>query len=105
MTERIKALLNLTLAGELEPKRTKVQYDRCDLFLPEDTMAAKRIYEYVTAQEPIITKYSKMTGLVAFDGSCPGDAMSVSGPSATAGCAECHLCVDNCPTGALRLLV
>ena len=25
-------------------------------------------------------------------------------PAATAGCADCHLCVDNCPTGALRLL-
>ncbi|MBO7683281.1 MAG: FAD-dependent oxidoreductase [Kiritimatiellae bacterium] len=25
-------------------------------------------------------------------------------PAATACCAECHLCVDNCPTGALRLL-
>ncbi len=25
-------------------------------------------------------------------------------PSAIAGCRDCHLCVDNCPTGALRLL-
>ena len=79
MTDRIKALLDLTLAGEMLPTRTKVEYDRCDLFLPEDTMAAKRIYEYVTAQDPIITKYSAMAGLFSFDGSCPADAMSVSG--------------------------
>jgi len=25
-------------------------------------------------------------------------------PAATAGCRDCHLCVDTCPTGALRLL-
>ena len=24
-------------------------------------------------------------------------------PATIAGCAECHLCVDNCPTGSLRL--
>ena len=35
MTDRIKALLDLTLAGEMLPTRTKVEYDRCDLFLPE----------------------------------------------------------------------
>ncbi len=79
MTERIAQLTKLTLEGRMLPKRITLEYDRRDLFLPEDTMAAKRIYEYVTAQEPIITKYSKMTGLLSFDGSCPGDAMSVTG--------------------------
>ncbi len=79
MTERIKQLTELTLAGKMLPQTTAVTYDRKDEFLPESTKDAKRIYEYVTAQKPVLTKYSKMTGLLSFDGSCPGDAMSTKG--------------------------
>lgn len=67
------------LAGELYPEIQTVQYDRLDEFLPVHEKNAKRIYEYVTSQKPVITKYSAFTGLLVFDGSCPGDAMSVKG--------------------------
>ena len=70
MTERIAQLTRMTLEGKMLPKRITPEYDRCDLFLPEDTMAAKRIYEYVTAQDPIITKYSAMA-----EGSARGSSM------------------------------
>ena len=79
MTERIKKLIGLVLEGKMYPDIVKVEYDRCDLFLGEDKKNAKRIYEYVTAQKPVLTEYSAMTGLMVFDGSVPGDGMSVQG--------------------------
>ena len=79
MTERIQKLTELVLEGKMYPEIQKVEYDRNDLFLSERQRDAKRIYEYVVAQKPVLTPYSSMTGLLVFDGSVPGDAMSCQG--------------------------
>lgn len=79
MNKRIAELTKLVLEGKMCPEKQAVEYDRRDLFLDEDTRNAKRIYEYVTAQKPVLTRYSLMTGLFSFDGTVPGDAMSTSG--------------------------
>ncbi len=79
MTERIAKLTELVLAGKMYPEVQRVQYDRCDLFLEKHARSSKRIYEYVTAQKPVLTEYSAMTGLFVFDGTVEGDWMSVSG--------------------------
>lgn len=79
MTERISHLTKLVLAGEMYPQKQAVEYSREDLFLTHHARSGKRIYEYVTAQTPVLTEYSAMTGLFVFDGSVEGDAMSVAG--------------------------
>lgn len=79
MNERISKLAELTLSGKMYPEAQRPNYDRRDFFLSDDSRNAKRIYEYITAQKPVLTPYSRMTGLLVFDGSVPGDAMTVSG--------------------------
>lgn len=83
MLERIERLTELTLKGEMYVNPVKTEFDREDLFLPENEMKVKRICEYILNQKPKITKYSKMTGLFRFDGSVVGDAFCRNGYKAT----------------------
>ena len=79
MTERIKRLTELTLAGKMFVEPVKTEYDREDLFLPRQQMEQKRICEYILNQEPVLSEHQLMTGFFRFDGSCVGDAFSRSG--------------------------
>lgn len=79
MTDRIKLILDDTLSGRAYVEPVHIEYDRMDTFLSEHERNGKRIYEYVTSQEPYIREYSAFTGLFNFDGSVPGDAMSMLG--------------------------
>ncbi len=79
MNERIKSLVNKTVAGEMYVYPVKTEYDRCDLFLPHIKMSAKRVCEYIRNQEPLIIPESCFTGLLAFDGSVEGDIFGRSG--------------------------
>jgi hypothetical protein len=79
MNERIQKITEAVLAGNMYPNPQRVSYDRTDMFLSKRKRDAKRIYEYVTAQKPVLREYSAMTGLFVFDGSVPGDGMSVLG--------------------------
>lgn len=79
MDKRINELCSLVLEGKMTPRAQNITYDRTYHFLEEHERNAQRIYDYVTHQKPILTKYSLMTGLFAFNGSCPGDSMTMSG--------------------------
>lgn len=79
MTDRIKLILDDTLSGRAYANPVHISYDRMDMFLPEHEKNGKRIYEYVVAQEPYLREYSAFTGLFNFDGTVPGDAMSMLG--------------------------
>ncbi len=79
MTERIKKLTELTLAGEMYAESTKTTYDEADLLLPRQEMESKRICEFILNQEPKLTEYSMMTGFFNFDGSVVGDAFRRGG--------------------------
>lgn len=84
MTERIRALAEMTLAGKMHVSPVKTEFDRMDLFLPEEEKNVKRLCEYIRNQEPFIGEYSTMTGTFAFDGSVVGDAFNRSGHKHTA---------------------
>lgn len=74
MNERIKKLTKLTLDGKMYATPTKTEYDREDLFLSRQQRESKRLCEFILNQEPVLTKYSKMTGFFNCDGSVVGDA-------------------------------
>lgn len=84
MIERIKMLCDMTLRGDMYPKSTTPVFDRMDLLLPEHTMQAKRIHDYILAQEPVLTEYQSMTGSFTYNGSVVGDAHGRSGHKKTA---------------------
>lgn len=74
----MKNLQSLLLKGK-RPDVQMVEYERNNMFLSDDIKNSKRIYEYVTAQKPVLTEYSAMTGVLIFDGSIPVDAMTAAG--------------------------
>ena len=79
MNNRISRLTELTLSGKMLAKTTKTEYDREDLFLPQQKRDSKRLCEYILNQEPVLTEYSKLTGFFNFDGSVVGDAFRRGG--------------------------
>jgi len=84
VTDRIRALLDMTLRGEEYVTPVKTEFDREDLFLPDTEREIKRICEYILNQEPLINEYHTMTGFFHFDGSVVGDAFNRSGHKRTA---------------------
>ena len=69
MEDRIAILVKKIFeVDELYAKPIPVEYDRMDLFLPEVEMSAKRLCEYMLNQEPNITPWSRMVGVMHFDG-------------------------------------
>ena len=73
MSERIAALAQKTVVGEMYVYPVKTEYDRMDIFLSDVKRSAKRVCEYILNQEPLITENSCFTGLIKFDGSVEGD--------------------------------
>ncbi len=100
MTERIKKLTELTLAGEMYAESTKTTYDEADLLLPRQEMESKRICEFILNQEPKLTEYSMMTGFFNFDSSVVGDAFRRIGHKNTSKCLDLFYLrpVDNLST-------
>ena len=73
MNERIKKLVEKTIAGEMWVGPVKTEYDRTDLFLSPVKMSGKRVCEYILNQNFLILEESCFTGLMRFDGSVEGD--------------------------------
>ena len=82
MNERIKKLVEYTLAGKMRPQKTPVLYDREDILLPPLEKSLKRVCEYILAQTPVLCEESAMTGLLLFDGSVEGDVFHRAGHTA-----------------------
>ena len=83
MNDRIRALCEKTLKGEMLVEKRATEYDRMDIFLSECERDVKRLCEYILNQEPTLTPYSTMTGFFKFNGDVVGDAFSRSGHKAT----------------------
>ena len=74
MNDRIKALCDKTLKGEMLVEKRATEYDRMDIFLSEGERDVKRLCEYILNQEPRLTEYQTMTGFFDTDGTVVGDA-------------------------------
>ena len=79
MNDRIKALCDKTLKGEMFVQTVTTEFDREDLFLSETERDVKRICEYILNQEPKLTEHSALTGFFRFDGSVVGDVFHRAG--------------------------
>ena len=74
MNDRIKALCDKTMRGEMLVEKRATEYDRMDLFLSEGERDVKRLCEYILNQEPRLTEFQTMTGFFDTDGTVVGDA-------------------------------
>lgn len=79
MTERIKALTEITLKGDMYAHPKKTEFDRNDIFLSEGKRNVKRLCEYILNQEPVLTEYQTMTGFFNCDDSIVGEAFHRNG--------------------------
>ena len=79
MNSRIAQLAQDVMDGKLYPGIKSVEYSPEDLLLPDVTMSAKRLCEYMLAQEPVINENSCMTGHLRFDGSVEADVFHRTG--------------------------
>lgn len=66
MTERIEKLTELTLSGQMYAVPTPLKFDKEDASLSRQERESKHLCEYILKQEPVLTKYSKMTGFFNF---------------------------------------
>lgn len=82
MNQRISELTKLTLQGKMYANPTPTEFDREDLFLSRQQRESKRLCEYILNQQPVLTKFSKMTGFFNCDGSVVGDAFRRNGHKA-----------------------
>lgn len=73
MHKRIQELASRTLSGEMYVQPIKPEFDRMDIFLPERENNVKQIVKYIQAQEPLLTKYSSLTGFFNFEYDIVGD--------------------------------
>lgn len=67
------------MKGEMYVAPIKTEYNRNDLFLPHIQMSAKRVFEYILNQEPLVTFENCLTGILSFDGSVEGDVFTRTG--------------------------
>ena len=84
MNDRIKALCDKTLKGEMFVQTVTTEFDREDIFLSDTEREVKQLCEYILNQEPLITEYQTMTGFFRFDGSVVGAAFNRAGHKHTA---------------------
>ncbi|MBO7761989.1 MAG: hypothetical protein J6T24_04255 [Clostridia bacterium] len=82
MTERIRELARLTMAGQMYAKPRKTEFDPEDAALPRQERESRRLCQYIRNQEPMLTEYSAFTGYFNFDGSVVGDAFRRGGHKA-----------------------
>ena len=75
MNDRIKALCDMTLKGDMYVTPIETQFDRMNVFLTKSERDVKELCKYIMNQEPVITEYQKMTGYFNFheSGSVIGD--------------------------------
>ena len=79
MVERIAQLTNLTLKGQTYAVPKATEFDREDIFLPRQEFESKRLCEFILNQDPVLTKYSTMTGFFNCDSTVVGDAFRRKG--------------------------
>ena len=60
MNARIERLTARTMAGEMFPRTVSIDYDREDFFLSPVARSAKRVREYILAQEPVLREESAL---------------------------------------------
>lgn len=79
MTDRIRKLVELTMAGKMYPSSTPTAYDRTDLFLSRIKRESKRLCAYIDNQSPTLNVYCAFTGLFRFDETVTGDSLRFCG--------------------------
>lgn len=78
MNDRIKRLTECALNGDIYPQCVKIECDPFDEKLAEPMKIAKRLTEYMAAQEIVLSDDNNLIGLMKFNASpVPADIFPV----------------------------